>query len=130
MKNKSKKPLIFISIVVFLLITGVFYFSYTEIEKKNNKAEKTINQWQAEDLRRKEIETIIKSVQAIKDDNEVIKTHFAQSSDLVPFLDTIDGFAPKVGAENEITSVDITQDTKELIVGMKVIGSFEAVYRL
>ena len=129
MKYGFKKNFIVLAIILFLLSGIAFWFLYREIQKNNDSAEKTLTEWQTEDSRRNEIKTIMRSVATIQQNNEIIGTHFANSTNLVPFLDTIDSFAPKVGAEDEITSVDILPDTKELIVGIKVLGNFEAIYK-
>ncbi|HPS21442.1 MAG TPA: hypothetical protein PLO44_01380 [Candidatus Paceibacterota bacterium] len=129
MKYGFRKNFIVLAIILFLLSAIAFWFLYREIQKNNASSEKTLTEWQIEDSRRNEIKTIMRSVASIQQNNEIIGTHFANSSNLVPFLDTIDSFAPKVGAEDEITSVDILPDTKELIVGIKVLGSFESIYQ-
>ncbi|MEI8175115.1 MAG: hypothetical protein WCG28_04155, partial [bacterium] len=56
-------------------------------------------------------------------------THFAQSSNIVPFLDIIEGLATKVGTKAEVTSVDPLGDNAGLSVGMKASGSFSSVYK-
>lgn len=129
MQYGFKKNFIALAFIAFLLFAIAFWFLYHEIQKKNNDSEKVLTEWQIEDSRRTEIKTIMKSVNSIQANNEIINTHFANGSNLVPFLDTIDSFAPQVGAEDEIISVDILPETKELIVGIKVLGSFESVYR-
>lgn len=129
MRYGFRKNFIVLSAIIFLLFVIAFWFLYNGIQKKNDASEKISTEWQTEDSRRNEIKTIMRSVGTIQTNNEIIGTHFANASNLVPFLDTIDSFAPKVGAENEIVSVDILPDTKELVIGIKVLGSFESIYR-
>lgn len=129
MQNKFKKSLIFISIIILILFIVAFWFLYNQVQKKNVNSEKVLTEWQVEDARRNEIKTIMKSIQTIQTNNELIEMHFAKGSNFVPFLDTIDSFAPKIGGEDEVVSVDITPETQELIVGIKVLGSFEAIYK-
>jgi preprotein translocase subunit YajC len=129
MQRTFKKNLIALSVIVFLLFVIAFWFLHKEIQQKNTKAEQVLSEWQKEDARRNEIKTILRSVDSIQMNNQIISTHFANSKNLVPFLDTIDSFAPKVGAEDEITSVDILPDTNKLVVSVRVMGSFEAVYK-
>lgn len=129
MQNKFKKILIFTPIIVFIVLTVAFYFLYKEIQIKNTNAEKVLSEWQIEDSRRNEIKNIMRSVKIIEQDNDLLQTHFAKGSDVVPFLDNIDSFAPKVNSENEVISVEITKEKNELVVGINVLGSFESVYR-
>jgi hypothetical protein len=129
MQYGFRKNYIILAVIVFLLFAIAFWFLYHEIQTKNDSSEKILTEWQTEDSRRTEIKTIMKSASSIETNNEIISQHFVNSSNLVPFLDTIDSFAPKVNAEDEITFVDILPDTKELVVGVRVFGSFESVYK-
>ncbi|MFH1608798.1 MAG: hypothetical protein ABH951_02140 [Patescibacteria group bacterium] len=129
MQIKFKKKYIILSVIILLIFTALFYFLYKEIQVKNKNSEKILTEWQIEDARRNEIKTILKSIVIIEEDNQLIETRFAKSSNLVPFLDTIDSFASKVAGENEFISVEIVPETKELILGLRVLGSFESVYK-
>ncbi|KKS24035.1 MAG: hypothetical protein UU82_C0013G0003 [Candidatus Nomurabacteria bacterium GW2011_GWC2_41_8] len=68
-------------------------------------------------------------LQKIADSRILLETHFAKSSDVVPFLDTIEKLALEVGTKAEVNSVDILTDNTGLIVGLKASGSFEAIYK-
>ncbi len=65
----------------------------------------------------------------IESERAVLDTHFVRSSDIVPFLATIESLAQKVGGKAEVTSVDIPQDDSLLVVELKAGGSFEALYK-
>ena len=129
MQNKFKGILIALAIIFFFVFSISFYFIYKGIKNKEQNTEKILTQLQDENLRRSEIKTIMKSLQLIQNDNELLQAHFAKGSDLVPFLNTIDGLAPKIGGEDEIISVDITPEKNELVLGVRVLGSFESIYR-
>jgi len=59
----------------------------------------------------------------------LLETHFIKSSDVVPFLNTIEALGPAVGASAEIDSVDTSPDGASLIVELQASGSFGAVYK-
>jgi translation initiation factor IF-2 len=48
---------------------------------------------------------------------------------VVPFLDTLEGLATKVGIKAETASVDIAPDSLSLLVKINTSGSFEAIYK-
>ena len=95
----------------------------------NGKAQLAENEWQTEAMRRDEIRTLEHSVKIIEGERAQLETHFAQSSDVVPFLDTIEKLSSKAGTKAEVTSVDIAKDNTGLLVGMKASGSFAGVYK-
>ena len=68
------------------------------------------------------------AIENIAPESLLIEQHFAKNSNLVPFLDTIEGLALKVGAEAETTSVEVSSDKMNLILGLKAEGTFDSVY--
>jgi Tfp pilus assembly protein PilN len=129
MKNNFQKILLFLSSVFFIAVCLAFVFLYQKINKDNQKIELNTKIWQEEARRRDEIRSLDASLQKIADDRALLETHFAKSSNIVPFLDTIEKLAPKVNASAEVKSVDAVADKTKLIVGLKALGSFEALYK-
>lgn len=129
MKNNFQKiPLIF-SIVFLLSFCLSFYFLYKEIEKQNVSTEEITINWQKEAGRLEEISSLARGLKMVEKEIIELDKHFAKNSDVVPFLDTIEQLAPKVGAKAETTSVDLSSDKLGLLVGLSVKGKFDAVYK-
>jgi hypothetical protein len=124
--NLQKVPLV-ISLILFIFLCFTFWFLYRAINSNNQKAEAGMITWQAEASRRDDITSLDRSLQEIAPDRMLLETHFAKSSDVVPFLDTVEGLAPKAGALAQVNSVNI--DNTGLIVELKALGSFESIYR-
>jgi len=129
MKNNSQKTRLFLSVIFFVFFCLAFVFLYRKIDGNNQKAEQNAIAWQIEERRRDEIKSLDHSLQMIADDRALLETHFAKSSDVVPFLDTIEKLAPEAGAKTGIDSVSTMADSAGLIVGLKASGSFEAIYK-
>ncbi|MEK7190520.1 MAG: hypothetical protein AAB661_02020 [Patescibacteria group bacterium] len=128
MNNFQKMPLI-VSVILFVLFSSALVFMYGKINDSNQKAKQDLTIWQTEMLRRDNIKSLDFSLQMIADDRARLETHFAQSSDVVPFLDTIEKLAFKAGALATVDSVDAKTNKTELIIGLKATGSFEAIYK-
>ena len=58
----------------------------------------------------------------------MLDSHFAQSSDVVPFLNTIEQLGIPTGTNVVVTSVMTGTNNSELVVDLKVTGTFEQVY--
>ena len=129
MKKDFSKILLLISATFFIFFYFAFVFLYKAISDNNQKAEQGTITWQAEARRRDEIKSTNQSLQKIADKRAMLETHFAESSDVVPFLDTLEKLALKVGAKAVVDSVDTPTDNTGLIVGLKASGSFEAIYK-
>jgi hypothetical protein len=130
MKNNFPKiPLIF-SAIFFCLSLVAFLFFYKAIGNNNKESQLREAEWQTETNRRNEIKTLDNSVKMIEGEKIQLETHFAKSSDIVPFLDTIEGLAFLAGANGEITPpIDILPDHAGLMIGMKASGTFGSLYK-
>jgi hypothetical protein len=127
--KKFRKAPLFVSLLVLIIACFLFFFLYNKVNKNKQEAGLAQVEWQTEANRREEITSLSRSVKEIEMERESLNSHFAQSSDVVPFLDTIEQLAASVGAIPEITSVDISKDNVVLVVGLKASGNFSAVYK-
>lgn len=125
----QKKSLIF-SIILFLCVSFIFVFLYREVDSKREILQQAQEKWHIETTHRENAKSLINSIETIKSERSLLETHFVQSSDVVPFLDTIEKLAKEIGVKAEIVSVDIDKNSSSLIVEMKAQGSFEIVYKL
>ena len=131
MKIKFQKllPALLTSLLLLAASCFVFLFLYREINNNNKISQLAQMAWQREATYRDEMKSLDLSIKMVEKEKTQLETHFTKSSDIVPFLDTVEGLAPKVGAKAEIVSVDIVKDNPALMVEMKASGSFEAIYR-
>jgi hypothetical protein len=129
MKNNFKKIPLIASAILFILLSVAFIFLYRAINNNNQKALQDNITWQTEARRRDDIRSLDLSLQQIAPDSALLETHFAKSSDIVPFLDTIEKLAPEVGATASVDAVDTLTNKTGLIVGLTASGSFTAVYK-
>ena len=130
MKFILQKKSLILSIILFIFFSFVFIFLYKDINNKKEMIQIAQERWQAEASRRENVKSLLNSVQSIKTERTLLDTHFVQSSDIVPFLDTIEELAKNVGANAEVISVDVAKDNLSLVVQMSASGSFETIYRL
>lgn len=129
MKNYFPKIPLLLSITFFAILVAAFMFSFQQINNENLEAQLKEGEWHNETERREEIKSLNRSIKIIETEREKLETHFARSSDIVPFLDTIEGLAPKVGVKAEVSSVNILEDHSGLLVVMAAAGTFEGVYK-
>lgn len=119
----------FLSIVLFIFACIIFVYIYGKIKENNQKAESEMVSWQVETERRNDITSLNDSLGQISSDRDLLGTHFAQSSDVVPFLNTIEQLSPPGGAKVEVDSVEAGTNNTGLTVELKASGSFEQVYK-
>lgn len=129
MKNNLPKIPLFFTIILLIFFTFAFIFLYKKINENNQKAEEGIATWTKEARRRDDIRSLDRSLKEMEGDRTLLETHFAKSSDVVPFLDTIEKLAPTVGASAQVESVNTIADNAGLVVGLKVSGNFSSIYK-
>jgi len=129
MKSNFSKIPIFLSVIFFSIFLAAFLFFYKTITANDQESRMKEEEWQNEAERREEIKSLDRSVKIIEGERTELETHFARSTDAVPFLDTMEGLAVAAGTKAEVTSVDISKDQTALVVGMKASGSFSSLYK-
>ncbi len=130
MQNKSKKILLAVSIIIFLFFCIILFFVYKQTTNNMKTSEESQALLQKEISRREEIKSFNDSFKSIEVDKTLLETHFAQSSDIVPFLNAIEKMASSTGTKAEVSFIEIAPDGSGLLVDMKDTGSFSQVYNL
>ena len=129
MKNLFNKKSPIFSLIILVFCCFMFVFLYRQIDINKNAYQNDETKWQQETERRNGIKLLNSSISKIEDEKNLLETHFAQSSDVVPFLDTMEATGAKVGVKAQVVLVDISKDGKNLVLEMKADGSFEGIYR-
>jgi hypothetical protein len=128
--QKSLKNIYLLLSVLFLIASiFLFFFLYKETMGNDETSKQAETAWQTEADRRNEIKSLDLSIAEIEPERALFETHFVPSSDIVPFLDTIETLATEAGAKSEVSSVVVATDNSGLIVNLDAIGSFQAVYK-
>jgi len=127
--QKFKKVPLLLSVIFLAFSSTVFVFLYKGAKSNQMISEKMQTEWQTEATRREGIKSLDHSIKAIEGERALLESHFTQSSNVVPFLDTIEKLALEVQAESEVVSVDIPKEENKLLVAIKASGSFEALYK-
>lgn len=130
MNSGFKKIPILLSTIFFIVSFAVLILLYKEIDKTKKVTEEIEKKWASESERRKELQTLDKSLKFIISDKEELDRHFAQSGDIVPFLNTLERLAKDAGASAQVSSVDILKENQGLGVSLKAEGSFGSIYKL
>ena len=97
--------------------------------QNNQSAESGTITWRTETERRSEINSLNSALGQVVNDRISLESHFVQSSNVVPFLNTIEQLGPSVGATIQITAVDTGTNKNQLIVSLVAKGSFEQIYK-
>ncbi|MDO8659128.1 MAG: hypothetical protein Q7K54_00845 [Candidatus Parcubacteria bacterium] len=129
MPNNFPKLALPLSIAFFVFFCTAFYFLYQKVNENNVIAEENNTVWQNEANRRDILSSMDRSIKAIAPEIAQLEKHFAQSSDVVPFLNSIENMARAVGVKAEFTSVEVPKDSIVLVVAMDATGSFEQMYK-
>jgi len=129
MKNNSTKISIIVSTIIFLFACFIFLFLYRQINQNNEKAQAGMVAWQTETLRRSDIASLNSSLAQVAGDRTSLDTHFAQSSDVVPFLNSVEQLGTPSGTDVQISSVLTGTNNNELVVDLKATGTFSQVYK-
>lgn len=127
--KKFKKIPFIASTLLLLLSLFIFYFIYKNIQDNNTVFDAKEAEWQQENSKKDELKSLSRVLKTFEPERALLDSHFIKSSDVVPFLDTVEKLAGQVKATAEVTSVDITTNNTNLVVGVKATGTFESIYK-
>jgi hypothetical protein len=126
--NIAKIP-VFLSLFFLVLSISIFFFLYNTIQANNKLFEDTQTKWQEATAKREGMDSLSRALREAEGDRATLNSHFILSSDVVPFLDTLEKLAPTVGAKSEVTVIDVSGDGSALTAGVKATGTFESLYK-
>lgn len=129
MKNNPLKIPLILSIIFFIAFSFFSVFLYQKINNINKETEEITIIWQKEMNRRENIINLNRTLEEVKDKRINLENHFAKSSDVVPFLDTTEKLATKVGATAMVDSLNTGASNDKFIVQLKATGKFESLYK-
>lgn len=128
------KTKFFTNIIISILCLSVCMFAFVyvlrEIQSKNEAATQAIEEFKTESERINKISALNEEIKTIKDKTDKLDTHFAKSSDIVPFLDNLQSLGVLAGAPLEVSSVSLSPEGDTLDVEVKAEGSFVSVHKL
>ncbi len=127
-KKYHKKPFFF-SLALLALACFAFFFVYRKIQSNNDASAQAQATWQAEADKRGELKSLDRSLKDVAAERATLDTHFIQGSDVVPFLDLVEKLGPEVGADAQVSTVEVSKDNSGLDVSIKATGTFVAVYK-
>lgn len=126
--RKFKKMPLAAAAFFFLIAAAAFAWMLRAIDGNKARAATARAEWQAETARRYEIQSLGITLEDTQEARQALDMHFAQSSNIVPFLDSLEGLARSAGASAKVISVDAPADTGSLIATLQAHGSFESLY--
>jgi hypothetical protein len=127
--KKFRKGPVLIAAVFLLLACAAFYYEFQKIKENKTLAGETMRTWEAEENRRNELKSLEVFLENTQDKRAALDSHFGQSSNVVPFLDSLEDLGRAAGASPEVLSVEESKDKTSLLVSIRALGSFESVYK-
>jgi hypothetical protein len=129
MKNSLPKIQIFLSVAFFIACSLAALYIYKETTRNNQEAEARQDEIAAADYAKDEVKLLNDSIKSIESEKSALESHFVKSSNVVPFLDSIEGAAKVVGVKSEVASVEVSPEHDALLVELDASGSFPLVYK-
>ena len=129
MKYNFKKLPLILSTTLLIFSCFVFFSLYMKIKNNIIDSDSTFSEWKNEYDKREEIKLLNNFIKSTQEKRLLLDTHFAQSSNIVPFLDMFEKLGSQLGLKVEIISVNIPSDNTGLEVAVKASGRFEFIYK-
>lgn len=116
--------------LLFLLVSVFsFYSLYFKIKNDNLETDQMFAEWQKDYKQREDTKLLSNFLKNTIEERKLLDSHFAKSSDVVPFLDMLENLASRVGAKAEVLVINVPNDNTGLYVEARAAGSFESLYK-
>ena len=118
------------AILLFVFACFLFFYLHKGIRRNEQVFMDAQSAWQREEQRLAEIRSIDRSIGMVQEEKLEFESHFANSLDIVPFLDDLEALARQAGAFAEVTSVKERPGDIGLDVSLRANGKFDAIYKM
>ena len=124
--RKFKKGPLLASILFLAVSCFGFFYIFQKIKDNKMAATEALRAWTEKEVRQNELKSLDALLENIKEEMAMLDTHFAQSSNAVPFLEEL---GEQTDASSEVLSVEATPDGSSLLVTLRAEGGFGSVYK-
>ncbi|MBP6884860.1 MAG: hypothetical protein KBC17_03495 [Candidatus Pacebacteria bacterium] len=121
---------VFFASVSLLLLTVAFYvFLYISIQKKGATVATLRAETAALEMQESEIGKLRTNLVSTEIERKQISSYFIEEGDVVPFLETLEGYAKDMGVTLKFNSIAIAKDPLRLNISLTAEGLFANIYR-
>jgi hypothetical protein len=99
--------------VLVVIILSVAYLMFSSIRQSNNDTSNTLNDINQFKDREKQIEQNRSLLTKYQEDIDLVGSYFIAPQGVVPFIENIESYARGVGAEPEVSQLEIVSDSKD-----------------
>lgn len=129
-QSHRKIPLFLIALVCgFTAVTVLVYFVFVIQKKSASVASASDELTQLEETRNARL-TLKKTLFTTEGERDTLSSYFVDSTNVVQFIETIEGFAAPTATRLEITNVEVVKEKKTLSLSILATGQFQNVYHL
>jgi hypothetical protein len=127
--RKFKKGPVLLALLFLALSCFGLWYVLKSISENKAVAKEALLVWEKEESRRNELKSLDAFISKTEADRAQLDLHFAQSSNVVPFLDSLEELGQLAGAKSEVMSVEVPKDGGGLVVAVEAKGNFGEVYK-
>ena len=120
---------LFLAIVVFVVAGGLYGYIYVTIQNVGDKTASLAAEANQLSAQEATVSVLKSSLAATQEKQTTLHSYFVDSGDIVPFLETLEGYGASTGAKVVFGSVDVKSGPASLDVTLTATGSFTALYR-
>ena len=135
MKNSQTKPfrqtkiVFFFSLLGVVISAGIYMYIFHMITTIEQETSVLIQDTNTLSAKESQIGVLKKNLQANQEREPALLSYFIDANDIVPFLETIEGYGRSTNVAVQFSTVDIKPAPDQLVASFKGVGSFTNLYR-
>ena len=120
----------FVAVVIFFFVAlGVYSFIFYTLMASSRNGASLQKQIAGLEVRENEVGTLKKELSDMEGQQKTLSSYFIDANDIVPFLDTVEGYGKTTNVVTKFDSFDIKNNPNRLEVSLVADGSFTDLYR-
>lgn len=124
----TRKALSIAGALLAVAVLAYVYLFYSLKSASRHVADLTA-ETTALELQESEIGQLRKNLTATEERREKLASYFITSGDVVPFLETVEGYGRSLSVTTKFEKVEVRKDPDQLYVSLVAQGSFVDIYR-
>lgn len=120
-----------VALAVFAAVLGVYGFWYSLVGKSSVEAAALSEEIRTKSQDSARVAAAKVALESLAEDEAAMRAYLVREKDIVPFLGTLEDTGTSLGAGVEVVSVSAESkgERSQLLLSLKITGSFDAVLR-
>jgi len=130
MNNKKTSLILGVSILMVLLVVGVYLYFLRVIRNKTEHSSSVANTLASQKIEKESVDALVKKFEEIENTRIKVNSYFVDPSKIEVFVEYLENLGTTNGVTLSVEKVEVAKDkSNNILVGVKILGTFANVMK-